>query len=157
MKKVKYLGGETNLGRFGMIEKGAVLELYEYEWDSVCEDSKFRLIPEPHTEEAVAKARAALPAKGKSYALTVIQWDNKRLYGILNARYPRQQCVQILTAMKEAGCIVRDFNEHTTRSSLADFIVEAARHSGWGCSSAKTSDTAPIAKAVRKRAARLET
>jgi len=151
MKRAKYTGQPINLGRFGDIEKGAIIKFHEYEWDCLAADPNFKLLHENHSESDIAKAAKAKKEDGKVFDLTIVPWTSKRLYETINARIPRKQCIDILASMKEAGCIVRPHDDATTRSDLADFIVEASRLSGWHIAASLPPKTA-IAQAVRKRA-----
>jgi len=131
MKKVKYLGKPANIGRFGMIEKGAVLDMFEIEWDSVLNDSDYKLLSPLPTKQEKEAASAVAPLRTEQFNLTSIPWDSSRLFNLLVARFSRSQCEVLLSAMRYVGCKIRKVSEIDNRMTLADLAVEASRLSGW--------------------------
>ena len=133
MKSVQYVGEEeVSLSRFGLIKKNARLDLYEWEWDDVKDDSQFKLlspVPSKNEMELAAKVR---PIATPSFDLRTVPWESDTLYKSLSARMSKTVLVKLLRAINEAGGYVEESDNWENRNVLIDRIISAARSMGWG-------------------------
>lgn len=83
MHKVKYVGQPCNIGRFGRVETGAELRLYEQEFLTVQNNSDFEDLGTLHplpTHNGVQ----TLPWGTALFDLRTIKWNSDRLHRHLN-------------------------------------------------------------------------
>jgi hypothetical protein len=131
MKKVQYQGGDLTLGRFGEVSSGAVLDLYESEWDEVKGNPDFKLLtPVPSKSEREIAERIA-PVGHQIFDLRLIPWENKNLGRVLTARMSKQSLLRVVDAINHIGGVVEPSTIHDCRNMLVDRILTASRAMNW--------------------------
>lgn len=131
MKRIEYLGDTLNIGRFGDVRKKQVLELFEYEYEGVKDDKRFRLLdPEP-SESELAEARKILPLGHVDYDLRTIPWEHPNLFTLLLSRKSKIQLTLMIDAMNGVGAVVDSVTLHDSREKMVDIIVAGAKIMGW--------------------------
>jgi len=152
MKVLKYIGEDTNLGRFGIVKKNQTLTMSEREFASINGDKRFvfkgtrrtEFNPKNTTNESVAAKAVrkdqvknhkgktefkSKPAETKSYDLTKINWSDRRLAYALDAKSKRD-VQRIAKALGETGVEVESTNRLKKRR-IVDNIIEASIREGW--------------------------
>lgn len=123
MKTVIFHGDSTSLGRFGVVEEGAHLQLTEAEFLSVREDARFELISRRRP------ARAIQPLGTCKYDLRLVLWDHSRIESVL-----AKKGKTTLTLIAEAMCLVGaevPVSIHDNTPAIVDAIIAEARALGW--------------------------
>jgi hypothetical protein len=132
MKRVTYVSKTpVNLGRFGQVHKGQVLDLYEHEWLGVEGDKRFDYKPAEYSKAELQAASDAMPYGTPVFDLRTIPWDYRNLFTSLEARSGKKRLLKIIAAMRHVGAPVREVSQHEPRTLLVDAIVEAAALCGW--------------------------
>jgi uncharacterized protein with WD repeat len=133
MKSVQYLDAETlSLSRFGVINTGAKLDLYEWEWDDINDDPKFKLLTPTPSKDEVELAAKVKPVATPSFDLRTVPWENPELYKSLSARMSKTVLIKLIRGINEAGGYVEDSSVGENRNALIDKIISAARTMSWG-------------------------
>lgn len=131
MKQVQYTGEEVGLGRFGVIRKGAKLDMYEWEWDAVQNDTTFRLLTVLPSNDEVELSAKTKPRATRSFDLRTIPWENKNLHKLLASRMSKQTLIKLVKAINEVGGYIEDSSSGEQRNALIDKIISAARSMSW--------------------------
>lgn len=126
MRKVKYNGKPTHLGRHGKVSTGDFVLLYEYEWDGLLDDNDFSLVEEINEPETPL----SVPMGTDMYDLRSITWNSGNLYRLLN-KYNSSRLVRIQEAMRFCGIDIPAMDHKTPRDTLIDSIHRAAIDQGW--------------------------
>jgi len=119
----RYVGNSCNLGRFGPINHGDVVELRIIEEAAVVEDFDFQPIPYDDGEK-VALAGAEI------FDLRQVDWSVKPLTRHLAINFTGILPVNMALAMVSIGCKL-NVPPATSRDDLLDEIARAAIHSDW--------------------------
>jgi len=132
MRRVKYEGKASNIGRFGNVKKGDVLELTEMEWSDIRAEAHFQLIDQPLSKEEREIAARIAPWGNGYFDLRTIPWENPNLPRQLLARAPKTRLVSILDAVKQnGGTVAEGYREMGERLWLVDAVMAAATLHGW--------------------------
>lgn len=150
MKNVKFKGPDTNLGRFGQITKGDKLLMFEWEYDAVARDDRFKLLdPEPSTEELEIAAKIKPWGTG-NFDLRTVPYDEPKLPRKLISRTSKIRLLHICKAIVEVGGVIDEFDIRDDRTTLADKIVVAYRYMGWNKISRADRLALPTLKEVQE-------
>lgn len=131
MKSVEYRGQRANLGRFGSVSKGQVLEMFEDEWDGVREDPEFRLLSEEPSHEEKRIAKLVKPYGNPLFDLRSISWEKPSLSRSLVARFKRRRLLALVSGMHFVGAQLRHVDAGTQRPQIVDAIIESMRLMEW--------------------------
>jgi hypothetical protein len=119
----RYVGTSCNLGRFGPINHGDVVELRIIEEESVAEDFDFQPIPYDDGGK--------VPLAGAEiFDLRQVDWSVKPLTRHLAINFTGILPVNMALAMVSIGCKL-NVTPNTSRDDLLDEIARAAIHSEW--------------------------
>jgi hypothetical protein len=122
MQSYKYLGPPVNLGRFGNVKTGDILDLYIEEELTVQNNDEFEFVPSK-------KSGPKIPLRATpSFDLRSIEWNHKNLKRYLHSR--RSTLKDVMTAMVEIGCDVM-WLEHQSSKDAIDVMVREAIRNGW--------------------------
>ena len=128
MRKVKYQGPPTNLGRHGKVEVGDVLLLRENEWEQVQDDSRFQLEGSGELKERTSKAEV-LPCATPVFDLRKIKWNSGRLDRHLT-RLSKTQLIKVAVAMNLLGIPAKD-SRNFQYVDILDSVQYHAVLEGW--------------------------
>ena len=132
MKQVQYVGEEeANIGRFGMIKKGAKIDVYEWEWESMKGNSAYKLLSVEPSKEERALAERVKPSLTKHFDLRSIPWETPNLYRRLSSRMSKHTLIKLIRAINEAGGYIEESSVGEHRNALIDKVVAAASFMGW--------------------------
>ncbi len=132
MKQVQYVGAEEiNLGRFGIINKGAKIDVYEWEWEGMKGNSIYKLLSVEPSKEERALAERVKPCVTKHFDLRSIPWEKPSLYRTLSSRMSKHTIIKLIKAINEAGGHIEDSSAGEHRNALIDKVVSAVSFMGW--------------------------
>lgn len=119
----RYVGNPCNLGRFGPINHGDVVELRIIEEQAIADDFDFQ--PMPYDDgQKVSLAGAEI------FDLRQVDWSVKPLTRHLAINFTGILPVNMAMAMVSIGCRL-NVNAATSRDDLLDEIARAAIHNEW--------------------------
>lgn len=133
MKQVQYVGeGEINLGRYGIINKGAKLDVFEWEWASMQSDKgSYKLLSVEPSKEERAVAEKVKPCGTKYFDLRTVPWESPTLYKALSSRMSKHTLIKLIKAINEAGGHIDESRAGEHRNALIDKILSAISFMGW--------------------------
>lgn len=132
MKTVEYKGETIEcLGRFGRVSKGKILEMFEWEYDSVIGDKNYSLIGSQPSQDELEIASRVKPIDCGFVDLSMIDWSDKHLYSKMSSRMSKGTIVRIYTAINQIGGHIVSSSVYDTREVLIDRVIEASRYMGW--------------------------
>ena len=132
MKEAEYIDKkDVNLGRFGVVKKGDVIQFTEHEWSGVRDDERFRHKPTEYDEPTLARAAHVLPWGAPAFDLRTIPWSYKNLFVTLEARSNKRSLLKIIEALKYIGAPLRPVHAGEQRIFLVDSIIECGELCGW--------------------------
>ena len=123
MKTVSYSGPTIELGRFGSVDDGALLQLTEAEYAGITDDSRFTLLSRRR-----AKTEAS-PLGTPFFDLRSVEWESNNLDSNL-VKSGKATLKNIAEAINFVGgeLVV---TEHDNDDLIADAIGAEARYFGW--------------------------
>lgn len=123
MKTVTYSGPTIQLGRFGAVDNGALLQLTEAEYAGITDDSRFTLLSRRRV-----KAEAS-PLGTPFFDLRTVEWESKNLDSNL-LKIGKATLKNIAEAINFVGgeLVV---TEHDNDDVIADAVGAEARYFGW--------------------------
>lgn len=123
MKTVSYSGPTIELGRFGSVDNGALLQLTEAEYAGVTDDARFTLLSRRRV-----KAEAS-PLGTPFFDLRTVEWESKNLDSNL-LKIGKATLKNIAEAINFVGgeLVV---TEHDNDDVIADAVGAEARYFGW--------------------------
>lgn len=122
-RSFKYLGAPTNLGRFGAINTGDIVDLRICEEKSVADNEEFTPVSTPDEAPQVA-------LKGTNvFDLRRVAWDARDLPSEV-VKYAGSQMFNLVVAMNLIGCNLNVY-EHQATVDVADNIAREAIRNGW--------------------------
>lgn len=164
MKQVQYVGAdEINLSRFGVINKGAKVEFYEWEWAAVKDDPDYKYVGPVPSKEELALAQKVKPVASKFFDLRTIPWESPALYRLLASRLSKYTLVKLIKAINDVGGYIPESSSGENRNVLIDKIVQAITFMGWdkytkeGRLSLYKQEDEPIAEEENVKVARQRT
>jgi hypothetical protein len=134
MKQVQYIGEEElGFGRFGVINKGAKLDLYEWEWQYEEKHGAglFKLLSVAPSKEELEVANKVKPAGSPFFDLRTIPWENPKLKTLLASRMSKTTLVKVIKAINFVGGDIVESRSGENRNVLIDRILSAAYMMGW--------------------------
>ena len=132
MKQVQYVGEEEiNLCRFGVINKGAKVDFFEWEYEAIKDDPNYKYVGPVFSKEERAIAERVKPLGSKFFDLRTIPWENTNLYRLLTTRMSKQSLIKVIKAVNDVGGHIPDSSSGENRNSLIDKILSASSFMGW--------------------------
>jgi hypothetical protein len=132
MKSVQYLGNEeVALSRFGIINKGAKLDMYEWEWDDIKDSPLFKLLTVAPSKDELELAAKTKPVSTEYFDLRTVPWESPMLHRQLSSRMSKPSLIKLIRGINQAGGYIEDSSVGENRNELIDKIVSAARFMGW--------------------------
>lgn len=135
-RSFKYLGAPINLGRFGAVNTGDIVDLRICEEKSVEGNEDFSAVSEP-VEAPLVELKGT-----NTFDLRRIAWDARDLPAEL-AKYAGSQLFNLVVALNRIGCNVNVY-EHQSSQDVCDNIAREAIRNGWDKLDAHTRLECPV-------------
>lgn len=164
MKQVQYIGDEEiNLCRFGVINKGAKVDFFEWEYEAVKNDPNYKYVGPVFSKEERAIAERVKPIASRFFDLRTIPWENSNLYKLLASRMSKHTLIKVIKAINDVGGHIPDSSSGENRNVLIDKILQASSFMGWdkltkeGRLTLPVKGAEPVAEAEAPKVARTRT
>lgn len=128
MRKTRYTGVDTQLGRFGLVKSGAVLNLTEQEAYTVRGDAHFSFLREAPVEGFPADP--GVPPKGEHFDLSRLSWGSRHVF-LQVGRMNRQATVRAIRQLEASGFPIPVKMGRCSVSAMQEIILETARRASW--------------------------
>lgn len=113
------------------MKKGDILEMYEYEFDCLAQDSDFKNLTKELSPEERSIAVRVKPVGTTLFDLRSVAWENRNLVKYLTARMSKQMLIKIIGSINEIGGYIENSDVNDSREMLVDRIVSSARAMEW--------------------------
>jgi len=131
MRRHRYKGNPSNIGRFGEVNPGDILELTYLESVSVRDEAEWELLEDEQSPEEREASSRVKPWGTYRRDLRVIPWEDPKLGRMMISRYSKGNLLKIVYAIQEVGGVIRELTLHTPKRLIVDAILEAASSMGW--------------------------
>lgn len=123
-KQYTYTGEPQNIGRFGDVKPGDVLDLYVDEEIGILEREDFE--PASGPAKPIDVALKGTPA----FDLRILPWDDLRRLQFELGEYTQNRLSTLVAAMNLIGVPV-DYFDSTPPRDVVDDVIRAGRSAGW--------------------------
>ncbi len=123
-RSFRYTGKPCNIGRFGFVQTGGIVDLFLAEEESVKDNAEFEPVFDVASLEVI-------PLQTRTrFDLRDILWDQRNLFAYLSGQFKGTHLYNLAQAMADVGCPI-EVLEHEPAAVTIDNIVREATRNGW--------------------------